>query len=134
MSCSIEGWIIPRDERMKLTRRAVLRLGGATAFPLTTTVFGSQGVRAADASAAGAPPLARRLADYALGLRYEDLDPATIERVKIHLIDSLGCAVGALNEPAVRICRQIALRVGGTSTIIGTCLLYTSDAADDYSV
>jgi 2-methylcitrate dehydratase len=115
---------------MKLTRRAVLRLGaGATVFPLTTTILGLQSAEAADVSAAGAPPLARRLADYALGLRYEDLNPATIERVKIHLIDSLGCGVGALNEPAVRICREIALPVGGTSTIIGTNRRTTPDLA-----
>ena len=73
--------------------------------------------------------LARRLADYALGLRYEDLDPATIERVKIHMIDSLGCGVGALNEPAVRICREVALPVGGTSTVIGTNRRTTPDLA-----
>ena len=89
---------------MKLTRRAVLRMGaGASVLPLTTAYpLRSQSAKAADVSAAGATPLARRLADYALGLRYEDLDPVTIERVKIHMIDSLGCGVGALNEPAVR--------------------------------
>ena len=115
---------------MKLTRRAVLRLGaGASVLPLMANPLGSQSATAGDVSAASATPLARRLADYALGLRYEDLDSATIERVKIHLIDSLGCGVGALNEPAVRICREIALPVGGTSTIIGTNRRTTPDLA-----
>ena len=115
---------------MKLTRRAVLRLGaGASVLPLMANPLGSQSAMAGDVSAASATPLARRLADYALGLRYEDLDSATIERVKIHLIDSLGCGVGALNEPAVRICREIALPVGGTSTIIGTNRRTTPDLA-----
>jgi 2-methylcitrate dehydratase len=116
---------------MKLTRRAVLRLGaGASVLPLTTAnPPGPQSAKATDVSASSAPPLARRLADYALGLRFEDLDPATIERLKIHLIDSLGCGVGALNEPAVRICREIALAVGGTSTIIGTNRRTTPDLA-----
>jgi 2-methylcitrate dehydratase len=110
---------------MKLTRRSVLRLGAAaTTLPLTATIAGSTTACAADA-----PPLARRLADYALALRYEDLDAATIERVKIHLIDSVGCGIGALNEPAVRICREIALPVGGASTIVGTNHRTTAELA-----
>ena len=114
---------------MKLTRRAILQIGaGATALPLVTTISRSQRVKAANAPTAGTP-LARRLADYALGLRYEDLDSATIERVKIHLIDSLGCGLGALNEPAVRICREVALPVTGRSTIIGTNRHTTADLA-----
>jgi 2-methylcitrate dehydratase len=113
---------------MNLTRRSVLRLGaGATTLPFAATIFASQGVT--KASAADTLPLARRLADYALGLRYEGLDPATIERVKIHLIDSVGCGIGALNEPAVKICREIALPVGGASTIIGTSHRTTSELA-----
>jgi 2-methylcitrate dehydratase PrpD len=35
--------------------------------------------------------LAEKLAAYADRLRYEDLDAATIERVKSHVIDTLGC-------------------------------------------
>ena len=113
---------------MKLTRRGVLRLGaGATTLPLAATIVGAQGVR--KAAAADALPLARRLADYALLLRYEDLDPATIERVRIHLINSVGCGIAALNEPAVKICREIALPVGGTSTIIGTSHRTTAELA-----
>src|SRR5215831_514437 len=103
---------------MKLARRAVVRLGaGAAALPLVPTILGSQSVKAANVSTADAVPLARRLAGYALDLRYEHIDPATIERIKIHLIDSLGCGIGALSEPAVKICREIALPVGGMSTI-----------------
>ena len=54
---------------MKLTRRAIFQIGaGATALPMVTTISGSHRVKAANAPAAGMP-LARRLADYALGLR-----------------------------------------------------------------
>src|SRR4029077_5396933 len=49
------------------------------------------------------------------------------ERVKVHLIDSLGCGVAALNDKAVRICREIALPVTGSSTIIGTSHRTTPD-------
>ena len=119
---------------MRLTRRAALHLGaGAAALPLSASLLRSPRAKAANGPAAGAAPLstplARRLADYALALRYEDLDQATIERVKIHLIDSLGCGIGALNEGAVRICREIALPVTGPSTIIGTIGRTTAELA-----
>src|SRR6516165_7873792 len=115
---------------MKLARRAALRLSaGAATLPLVATILRSQSVKAANVSTADALPLARRLAGYALELRYEDIDPATIERIKIHLIDSLGCGIGALSEPAVKICREIALPVTGMSTIIGTNHRTTPDLA-----
>lgn len=66
-------------------------------------------------------PLAQRLADYAYGLSYDDLDEAALERVKAHLIDSLGCAIAAFDERPVRICREIALSAGSSAaTLIGT--------------
>jgi len=74
-------------------------------------------------------PLADRLAAYAHGLRYEDLDATTIERVKIHVIDTIGCGIGALDERPVRICREVALAVAGPATIIGTDRRTTADLA-----
>ncbi len=74
-------------------------------------------------------PLADRLASYAHGLRYDDLDPATIERVKTHLIDTIGCAIGAFEERPVRICRELAVSVPGPATIIGTARSTTADLA-----
>jgi 2-methylcitrate dehydratase len=65
-------------------------------------------------------PLAERLASYADGLRYEDLDAATVERVKTHVIDVIGCGIGAFDERPVGICRDVVLGVGGNATIIGT--------------
>src|ERR1700688_3618141 len=72
------------------------------------------------ARAAEARPLAERLAAYAASLRYEDLDAATIERVKSHVIDTLGCSIAAFDERPVRVCRGIAQTVQGGATIIGT--------------
>jgi 2-methylcitrate dehydratase len=75
---------------------------------------------------APAHPLAERLAAYADGLRYSDIDAASIEAVKSHLIDTLGCGLAAFDERPVRICREVALLTaaggGGQSgaTIIGT--------------
>jgi 2-methylcitrate dehydratase len=75
------------------------------------------------AAAAPVRPLAERLAAYADGLRYSDLDATTIETVKSHLIDTLGCGIAAFDEGPVRTCREVALAAaGGTAgaTIIGT--------------
>lgn len=118
-----------REGLVKIPRRAFLRLtAGASLLPFVRSSFAAQSAKAPVASP-GEPALAHRLADYALGLRYQDLDPATIERVKVHLIDSLGCGVAALNDRAVRICREIALPVAGSSTIIGTNHRTTPDLA-----
>ena len=79
--------------------------------------------------AAEARPLAERLAAYAASLRYEDLDAATIERVKSHVIDVLGCGIAAFDERPVRVCREIALNVQGAATIIGTARKTSPDLA-----
>ena len=84
---------------------------------------------ARNARAAGTPPLAERMAAYAAALRYEDLDAATVERVKSHVIDVLGCGIGAFDERAVRICREIAQSVQGPATIIGTARKTSPDLA-----
>ena len=66
-------------------------------------------------------PLAERLAVYADSLGYDHLDDATVERVKMHLIDSLGCGLAAFDEKPVRICRDLVLASGGGgATVIGT--------------
>jgi 2-methylcitrate dehydratase len=102
---------------MKLARRAFLHLAaGAAALPGTSRIAYPQNRPAEQSSR----PLAERLAAYADGLRYEDLDAATIERVKTHVIDVIGCGIGAFDERPVGICRDVALAVGGNATIIGT--------------
>lgn len=67
----------------------------------------------AAAPVAPAHPLAERLAAYADGLRYSDIDAAAIEAVKSHLIDTLGCGLAAFDERPVRICREVALLGAG---------------------
>ena len=84
---------------------------------------------AAEASDPPAHPLANRLAAYAAELRFEDLDAATVERVKTHVIDTVGCGIGAFDEKPVRICRDVALAVQGSATVIGTNRKTTCDLA-----
>ena len=81
------------------------------------------------ARANAAPALAEQLADYTASLSFDDLDSATLERVKTHVIDTLGCGIGALDERAVRICRDVALAVPGNATVIGTDRRTTADLA-----
>src|SRR5215831_19278321 len=97
---------------MLLARRKLLHLAaGAVALPAIHCAARAQAAR----------PLAERLADYAHALRHDDLDAATVERVKSHVIDTLGCGIAAFDEPPVRICREIALGLGGSdATVIGT--------------
>src|SRR5215470_12064868 len=103
----------------KISRRSVV--GGIAAL----CVHGfSRQVRAAEAR-----PLAERLAAYAAALRYEDLDGPTIERIKSHVIDTLGCGIAAFDERPVRVCREIAQTVQGAATIIGTTRKTSPDLA-----
>jgi 2-methylcitrate dehydratase len=90
-------------------REFIAGLGSVAAWPLI-----------AHAEASG-PYLADRLAAYAEGLQFADLDAATIEAAKAHLIDALGCAISALDEEPVRICREVAVAAGGrAATVLGT--------------
>src|SRR6059058_4910316 len=66
--------------------------------------------------------LAHQLADYACGLRFEDLSKEVVHEVKRRVIDSLGCALGAWNEEPCMIARKVASEFSAKrgSTIIGT--------------
>lgn len=60
-----------------------------------------------------AQQLARRLAQYAHDLQFQDLDPSTVHEVCRRLIDSLGCACGAYQAGAAQIARRVAGRTRG---------------------
>ena len=106
---------------MKSPRRRFLYLGaGAAAVPIVSRIARAENHPIQPLSEPREQLLAERLAAYAHDLRYEDLDAATIERVKTLVIDTIGCGVGAWDERPVRICREVALSVAGPATIIGT--------------
>jgi 2-methylcitrate dehydratase len=113
---------------MKLLRRQFLNFaGGMLALPAGARAARAQGHPAP--TDRGARPLAERLAAYAERLRYDDLGAETVERVKSHLIDTIGCGIAAFDEKPVQACREIALAVGGASTVIGTGRGTTPDLA-----
>lgn len=102
---------------MHLDRRALITgmaaIAAAPAF--------AQPIPAAVQSETGEAPLARRLANYIASMPVTDLDPATIERAKIHLLDSLGCGLAAFREGPVTAVRELAFASGGNAaTVIGT--------------
>jgi 2-methylcitrate dehydratase len=69
-----------------------------------------------------APTLATRLANYAVGLHFEQLTPEAIHETKRRLIDSFATAVGAMPAEAYAIARRCASRVSsnpGASILAG---------------
>jgi 2-methylcitrate dehydratase len=97
-------------------RRALALAAGALAAPAIARAEGE--------------PLAQRLADYALDLKYADIDGPTLEQAKSLIVDAFACAIAAFDERAVRICRDVALAPGnGPSTVLGTDRRTTPDLA-----
>src|SRR5258708_5471787 len=92
-----------------IPRRPLLAGMAASAFaPVARSADGPQ-PPLQDASGA---PLADRLAAYAERLSYRDIDAATLEAVKVLVVDSFGCAIGAFDERPVRVCRELAAAAG----------------------
>ena len=65
---------------------------------------------------------AERLADYALGLRFEGLPSDVIHEAKRRLIDSFACMLGGYDSPPARAARAVAPEVssGTASTVLGS--------------
>src|SRR5438093_2624864 len=58
-------------------------------------------------------PLADRLAEYAVQLRFEDLPAAVVHEARRRFIDSFATAVGAMDAEAYAIAKRCALRLQG---------------------
>jgi 2-methylcitrate dehydratase len=65
--------------------------------------------------------IARRIAEFAVNLKYEDLPERVIHEVQRYLYDSIGCAYGASHTKDVNIIRDIYLEMGGEgeATLLG---------------
>jgi 2-methylcitrate dehydratase len=61
------------------------------------------------------------MAGWLVALRYEDIPPNVIERAKRVTLDTLGCALGAINAEPVRAVRQAIALEGGNpqATVVG---------------
>lgn len=65
-------------------------------------------------STAGDNPHTRAIAQFVSGLRYEDIPPEVIARIKLLMLDSLGCALYGTSLEWSRILRQTLAAVDTT--------------------
>lgn len=66
--------------------------------------------------------LAERMAEFAIGLKFEDLPAAVVHEVKRRVIDSMGCALGAWRAEPCEIARRVASTFSAErgATLLGT--------------
>jgi 2-methylcitrate dehydratase len=71
---------------------------------------------------AGARPVLADLGVWVAAMRYQDLPPATVKKAKYLVLDTLGCAIGAVDAGPVRIAQQVVSARGGhpQASVIGT--------------
>jgi len=62
------------------------------------------------------------MADFAIGLRYEDIPAVSLKEAKRFLLDSVGCALAAVGNSDMAAMYRFIAKVGGTpeATLIGT--------------
>jgi 2-methylcitrate dehydratase len=84
-------------------------------------VAGTTGKQASVLEISMSQSLAERLAEYASGLRFEDLPERVVHEAKRRFIDSLATAAGAMDADAYAIARRCAMRVQGNpgATLFG---------------
>src|SRR5215831_2289669 len=83
------------------------------------------------AFAADKQTVLEEMAHWLVALRYEDIPPNVVERAKRVVLDTLGCALGAVNADPVRIARLAVALEGGNpqATIVGVGAKVASDQA-----
>ena len=64
---------------------------------------------------------AQRLADFVVRASYHDFSASALAQLKLHVLDTIGCAIGALDGPPIRAVRQHVRELGGRAqcTLIG---------------
>jgi 2-methylcitrate dehydratase len=67
--------------------------------------------------------IAEYMVDYGTSIKYDDFPPEIVHKLKSHLIDALGCALGAYTSVPGKIARRIAGKVYGCdmpATVLGS--------------
>jgi 2-methylcitrate dehydratase len=110
--------------RNQIQRRIFLKTCGAGALAYTIP-----GISLADEK--GKTTVAEDMGNWVAALRYEDLSNPVVEKAKRVLLDTLGCALGAINAEPVRIARETVFLQGGHphSSIIGLDRKVSADQA-----
>jgi 2-methylcitrate dehydratase len=85
-------------------------LGQTAASPTRNAESGGRG-----------PTVAQDIAHWVVALRYEELPPDVIARAKRVVLDTVGCALGAIGAEPVRMAQQVVALQGGNpqATILG---------------
>ena len=108
-------------------RELITFLGGAAAslapaWPGPVALAQTAAPKADNARSVGrGPTVAEDIARWVVELRYEQLPPDVIARAKRVLLDTLGCALGAIGAEPVRMAQKVVAMQGGNpqATIIG---------------
>ncbi len=76
-------------------------------------------------------PIARQLAEWGLGMDLRDVDYAVLERVKLHILDQIGCQVSCSMLPTPRIAQDYLVKFGrsGEASVLGTNLTFDQEFA-----
>lgn len=101
---------------------------------MTTTRDVASREASPDASAdmaAGSDDVTGRVATFAAGLRYEGVADPILHRLKLHLLDTIGCAVAGRDLDISRSARAVASRMGqgGVCRVFGARERFTPVAA-----
>jgi 2-methylcitrate dehydratase len=109
-----------------MKRREFIALLGSAAAGLSPAWLGpvarAQTASGSEARSGGrGPTVAQDIARWVVELRYEQLPPDVIARAKRVLLDTLGCALGAIAAEPVRAAQRVVALQGGNpqSTILG---------------
>ncbi|HEY6254589.1 MAG TPA: MmgE/PrpD family protein [Xanthobacteraceae bacterium] len=102
-------------------RRAILKYCGIGALGLAAPPWPSRVARAQAVRGSRAPTVAEDIARWLVALRYDELPPEVIARAKRVLLDTLGCALGAIGAAPVRAAQRVVALQGGSpqATILG---------------
>ena len=111
----------------RIARREFLKTWGAgaaaLAMPEITRPLLAARLQETDHPATGESrtTVAEDIGTWVEALRYEDLPPAVVEKAKRVLLDTIGCALGAVDAEPVRFAQQAVFLQGGhpQSTLIG---------------
>ncbi len=102
-----------------MMRREALKRFGMGALAAFTPLLGGSSAFAQPARSR--TTLVQDIARWLEALRYEDMPGNVVERAKRTVLDTIGCAMGALDAEPVRLARQVVQLQGGNpqATIVG---------------
>jgi 2-methylcitrate dehydratase len=102
-------------------REFITFVGGAAAGLAPAWRSTVAGAQSAPKGSGRGPTVAEDVARWVVALRYEELPPDVVARAKRVLLDTLGCALGAIGAEPVLAAQQVVALQGGNpqSTILG---------------